>query len=68
MISAQILNSHENKAKWRVAPKRKTGAAGYNLLKQTADCTALQSQIEPLNHRTIDPKISNRSRIWYAAG
>ena len=27
MISAQILNSHENKTKWRVAPKRKTGTA-----------------------------------------
>ena len=48
--SAQIL--HENKTKWRVAPKRKTGAAAKHLLKQTADCTALQSQmtIEPWNH------------------
>ena len=43
-VSAQIL--HENKAKWRVAPKRKTGAAAKHLLKQTADCTALQSQID----------------------
>ena len=57
MISAQIL--HENKTKWRVAPKRKTGAAA----KQTADCTALQSQmtIEPWNHRTKNLK-------WSAAG
>ena len=38
-ISAQIL--HESKTKWRFAPKRKTGAAA----KQTADCTALQSQM-----------------------
>ena len=43
-ISAQIL--HESKTKWRVAPKRKTGAAAKHLLKQTADCTALQSQID----------------------
>ena len=52
MISAQIL--HESKTKWRVAPKRKTGAAA----KQTADCTALQSQmtIEPSNHRTKNLK------------
>ena len=30
--SAQILNSHENKTKWRVALKRKTGAAAKHLL------------------------------------
>ena len=42
-ISAQILNSHENKPKWWVAPKRKTGAAAKHLLKQTAACTALPS-------------------------
>ena len=56
MISAQIL--HENKTKWRVAPKRKTGAAAKHLLKQTADCTALQSQmtIEPWNHWTKNLK------------
>ena len=35
--SAQILNSHVNKTKWRVTPKRKTGAAAKHLL------------IEPLN-------------------
>ena len=48
MISAQIL--YESKTKWRVAPKRKTGAAA----KQTADCTALQSQmtIEPSNQKS----------------
>ena len=50
-ISAQIL--HGNKKKWRVAPKRKTGAAAKHSLKQTADCTAPQSQIDwtiaPLN-------------------
>ena len=44
--SAQILNSHENKTKWRVALKRKTGAAAKHLL------------IEPWNHRTIEPKPS----------
>ena len=62
-ISAQIL--HESKTKWRVA-KRKTGAAA----KQTADCAALQSQMttEPWNHGTIEPKISNGSRMWSAAG
>ena len=52
MISAQIL--HESKRKWRVAPKRKTGAAA----KQTADSsTALQSQMtmEPWNHGTMEP-------------
>ena len=54
--SAQILNSHENKTKWRVALKRKTGAAAKHLL------------IEPGNHGTMEPKISNRSRIWSAAG
>ena len=36
-ISAQIL--HENKAKWRVAPKRKTGAAAKHLLKHSAAVT-----------------------------
>ena len=41
--SAQILNSHENKTKWQVA---------MHLLKQTADCTALQSQIEPLSQKS----------------
>ena len=35
MISAQIL--HENKTKWRVAPKRKTGAAAKHSLKQTPE-------------------------------
>ena len=54
MISAQTL--HENKTKWWVAPKRKTGAAAKHPLKQTADCTALQSQIdwtmEPLNQKS----------------
>ena len=29
--SAQILNSHENKTKWRIALKRKTGAAAKHL-------------------------------------
>ena len=41
--SAQILNSHENKTKWRVALKRKTGAVAKHLL------------IEPWNHPTIQP-------------
>ena len=54
MISAQIL--HENKTKWRDTPKRKTGAAAKHSLKQTADCTAPQSQfdwiIEPLNQKS----------------
>ena len=66
-MSAQIL--HESKTKWRVAPKRKTGAAAKHLL----DCAALQSQMnhrtmESLNHGTIERKISNRSRMWSAAG
>ena len=42
--SAQILNSHENKTKWRVALKRKTGAAAKHLL------------IEPWNHGTKNLK------------
>ena len=58
LISAQIL--HERKTKWRVAPKRKTGVAAKHLLKKTADCTALQSQIdwtiEPWNHWTKNLK------------
>ena len=41
--SAQILNSHENKTKWRVPLKGKTGAAANNLL------------VEPWNHPTIQP-------------
>ena len=53
-ISAQLLR--ENKTKWRVAPKRKTGAVAKHSLNQTADCTALQSQIdwtmEPLNQKS----------------
>ena len=36
----------KNKTKWRVTPKRKTYAPATHLLKQTADCTALQSQID----------------------
>ena len=44
MISAQTL--HESQTKWRVAPKRKAGAAAKHLLKQTADCAVLQSQID----------------------
>ena len=52
--SAQILNSHENKTKWRVALKRKTGAAAKHLLiGHLADWS-----MEPLNHRTIEPKIA----------
>ena len=47
MISAQILNSHENKTEWQVAT---------HLLKQTADCTALQSQIEPLSQKSHTTK------------
>ena len=43
-ISAQIL--HENKIKWRVAPKRKIGAAAKHLLKQTADFRAPQLSID----------------------
>ena len=53
-ISAQTLR--ENKTKWWVAPTRKRGAAAEHLLKQTADCTAPQSQIdwtmEPLNQKS----------------
>ena len=48
--SAQILNSHENKTKWRVALKRKTGAAAKHLL------------IEPWNHGTIEPS-NQKSQI-----
>ena len=59
MISAQIL--HDSKTKWRVAPERKTGAAAKHLLKQTADCTALQSQMtmEPWN-----PGMGHTTAIW----
>ena len=39
-ISAQTLR--ESQTKWRVAGKRKTGAAAKHLVKQTADCTVLQ--------------------------
>ena len=41
-----------------LAPKGKTGAAAKHLLKQAADCTALQSQIDwtivmkPLNEKS----------------
>ena len=44
--SAQILNSHGNKTKWRVALKRKTVAAAKHLL------------IEPRNHRTKKSQIA----------
>ena len=57
-ISAQSL--HESQTKWQVGPKRKTGAADKHLLKQTADCTSLKSQIdwtiEPWNHWTKNLK------------
>ena len=43
-ISAQIL--HDNKTKWRLAPKRKTRTAAQHSLKQTTDSTAPQSQID----------------------
>ena len=49
--SAQILNSHENKTKWRVALKRKTGAAAAKHL-----------LIEPWNHGTIEPS-NQKSQI-----
>ena len=46
--SAQILNSHENKTKWRVALKRKTGAAAKHLLiGHLADWT-----MEPSNQKS----------------
>ena len=64
ITSAEILNSHENKTKWRVALKRKTGAAAKHLLIEPWN----HGTMEPWNHRTIEPKISNRSRIWSAAG
>ena len=44
--SAQILNAHENKTKWRLALKRKTGAAAKHLL------------IEPWNHGTKKSQIA----------
>ena len=57
-IVAQTLR--ESQTKWRVAPKRKTGAAANHLLKQAADCTLLQSQIdwtiEQSNHWTKNLK------------
>ena len=56
--SAQILNSHENKTKWRVALKRKTGAAAKHLLiGHLADWT-----MELLNHRTMEPS-NQKSQI-----
>ena len=67
MTARQIL--HGSQTKLRVAPKRKTSAAAKHLREQTADCTALQSQIDwTSNHGTIERKTSNRSRIWSAAG
>ena len=54
--SAQILNSHENKTKWRVALKRKTGAAAKHLV------------IEPWNHRSIEPKNLKSLKNMGAAG
>ena len=67
MTARQIL--HGSQTKLRVAPKRKTSAAAKHLRKQTADCTALQSQIDwTSNHGTIEGKTSNPSRIWSAAG
>ena len=54
--SAQIL--HENKTKWRIAPKRKTGAAAKHSLKQTAQRRS-HRLIEPSNHRTIETKTKN---------
>ena len=40
--SAQILNSHENKTKGGVAPKRKTGAAAKHLLKGQPSLTSVE--------------------------
>ena len=51
--SAQTL--HENKTKWRVAPKRKTGAAAKHSLKQTAQRRS-HRLIEPSNHWTKNQK------------
>ena len=46
-----------NKTKWRVTPKRKTGAPATHLLKQTAHCKALQSQTDwTSNHWTKNLK------------
>ena len=41
-ISAQTLNSLENKTKWRVAPKRKTGPAAKHLLKGQPSLTSVE--------------------------
>ena len=50
ITSAEILNSHENKTKWRVALKGKTGPAAKHLL------------IEPWNHGTMEPS-NQKSQI-----
>ena len=64
-ISVQTL--HESQTKWQVAPKRKTGLSAKHLLKQTADCTVLQSQIdwtiEPLNKKS---QIAQEYGLWPA--
>ena len=53
--------SRESQTKWRVAPKRKTGAAANHLLKQAADCTTA-AVTDWLNHRAIEP-LNEKSQI-----
>ena len=53
--SAQILNAHENKTKWRLALKRKTGAAAKHLLIEPRNQPARPAP-EPWNHRTKNLK------------
>ena len=48
--------AHEDKPNWRVSPKRQRGEAAKDLLKP------LTAQIEPLNHRTIEP-LNQKSQI-----
>ena len=54
-ISAQILHAG-------LLLREKTGAVAKHLLKQTADCAALQSQIDLNPHWTIDP-LNQKSQI-----
>ena len=66
-ISAQIL--HESNTKWRVAPKRKKARQLSTCLGKPLTAQRCSHRlIEPSNHGTIERKISNRARIWSAAG
>ena len=58
-MSAQIL--HESKTKWRVAPKRKTGAAAISTCLTEQRCSHRWT-IEPWNHWIMEP-LNEKSQI-----